>query len=132
MAGGELAGHGRAAKRRTHQVATVLKLISLLDSLTPYVQAIDCLLMVLAGVFCLRSARQRKNSGLTILGLACFLSALILLGFFLSAAPNDKPLFPLSVAFRSFAYLTARLLALIELPLFVGAIIILARHGARS
>ncbi len=108
----------------------MLKLISSLDSITPYVQAIDCLLMLLAGIFCWRSARARRNPGLSVLAVACFLSAVVLLGFFLAAAPNDNPLFPFSASFRSFAYATARVLALIELPLFVGAIISVARRNA--
>jgi hypothetical protein len=110
----------------------VVRLISFLEFLTPFVQAIDCLLMVLCGTICLRSARRRKGAGLTILAVACFLSAIILFGFFLSAAPNAKPLFPLSAQFRSFAYLSARILALFELPLFAGAIIAVARGNARS
>ncbi|MGZ5019063.1 MAG: hypothetical protein ACXWAV_01415, partial [Chthoniobacterales bacterium] len=108
----------------------MLRLISILDSITPFVQAIDCLLMLLCGVLCLRSARRRKNFGLTILAFACFLSAVILLGFFLSATPNDKPLFAFSAHFRSFAYLSARLLALFELPLFILAIILVAKRNA--
>ena len=107
----------------------MLKLIPSLESWTPIVQAIDCLLMFLCGVYCLRSTRQRKNTGLTILAIACFMSAVILLGFFLSAAPNNKPLFPLTAQFRSFAYLSARLLALFELPLFIVGIIIVAHDN---
>ena len=105
----------------------MLKVISLLDSVTPFVQAFDCLLMILCGVICLRSARGRQKAGLTTLAIACFVSAVILLGFFLSAAPNDKPLFALSAQTRSIFYLTARLLAPFELLLFVIAIVMVAR-----
>jgi lipopolysaccharide export LptBFGC system permease protein LptF len=105
----------------------MLKLIPILESWTPIVQAIDCLLMLLCGVYCLRSIRRQKNTGLTILAIACFLSAVILLGFFLSAAPNGKPLFSLTAQFRSIAYLIARLLALFELPLFIIGIVLVAR-----
>jgi hypothetical protein len=107
----------------------MLKLISFLESSTPFVQAIDCLLMLLGGVYCLRSTRRRKNLGLTILAIACFMSAVILLGFFLSAVPNNKPLFPLSVQARSTAYLIARILALVELPLFIIGIVFVARQN---
>jgi hypothetical protein len=107
----------------------MLKLTSSLESWTPIVQAIDCALMLFCGVYCMRSARQRKNIGLTILAIACFISAVILLGFFLSAALNNKPLFALSAQSRSFAYLTARILALAELPLFIVGIVIVARRN---
>jgi hypothetical protein len=105
----------------------MLKLISFLDSSTPFVQAIDCLLMLLGGVYCLRSTRRRKDLGLSILAIACFLSAVILLGFFLSAALDNKPLFPLSIQARSTVYLIARILALVELPLFIIGIVFVAR-----
>ena len=107
----------------------MLKLISNLESWTPFVQAIDCLLMLFCGVYCGRSARRRKNAGLTILATACVISSVILLGFFLSTVSNGKPLFPLVAPIRSFAYLTARILALVELPLFILGIIVLARRN---
>ena len=107
----------------------MLKLISFLESSTPFVQAIDCLLMLLCGVYCLRSTRRQKNIGLTILAIACLMSAVILLGFFLSAVPNNKPLFPLSVQVRSTAYLIARVFALVELPLFITGIVLVAREN---
>ena len=107
----------------------MLKLIPILESWTPIVQAIDCLLMLLCGVCCLRSTRRRKNIGITILAIACFLSAVILLGFFLSAAPNNKPLLSLSAQARSIAYLVARILALFELPLFIVGIVLVARQN---
>ena len=110
----------------------MLKLISFLDSTTPFIQAFDFLLMFGCGFYCLRSTRQRKNIGLTILAIACFISAVILLGFFLSVAPNNKPLFALSAQFRSFAYLTARTLALVELPLFIIGIVLVARENKAS
>jgi uncharacterized membrane protein len=107
----------------------MLKLTSSLESWTPIVQAIDGVLMLFCGVYCLRSSRQRKNIGLTILAIACFMSAVILLGFFLSAAPNNKPLFASSAQFRSFAYVAARVLALFELPLFIIGIVLVARQS---
>ena len=107
----------------------MLKLISFLESSTPFVQAIDCLLMLLCGIYCLRSTRRRKSTGLTILAIACLLSAVILLGFFLSAAPNGKPLFPIVSGVRSFAYATARILALVELPLFIIGLVLVARQN---
>lgn len=107
----------------------MLKLISFLDSSTPFVQAVDFLLMLACGVYCIRSNRRRKNPGLTILALSCFISAVILLGFFLSAAPNNHPLLPLSVQARSFFYLVARMLAPFELLLFGVAIILVARRN---
>ena len=88
--------------------------------------------MLTCGVYCLRSTRRRKNTGVTVLTIACFISAAILLGFFLSAAPNNKPLFALSAQVRSFAYLIARILALVELPLFIVGIVMVARENKAS
>ncbi len=107
------------------------KVISSIESITPFVQAIDCLLMLVCAFLCLRSTRRRKNAGLSLLAVACFLSALILLGFFLASTTDGKPLLPLIAPVRTFAYVTARLLALIELPLFIIAIILVARENAR-
>ncbi len=75
---------------------------------------------------------SKTKPGLTILAIACFLSAVILFGFFLSAAPNNKPLFPLTGQFRSFAYLTSRILALVELPLFIIGIVLVARRNTEE
>jgi hypothetical protein len=105
------------------------KLISFLDSFTPFVQAFDFLLMLACGLYCIRRIRRRKNTGVMLLGVSCFVSALILLGFFLSAAPGNYPLLPLSPAVRSFSYLMARLLAPFELLLFAAAIVIVARQN---
>ena len=107
------------------------KLIHLLDSSTPFVQAFDFLLMLLCGVYCLRSIRRRRSIGLTILAISCFFSAIILLGFFLSAAPDNHPLLPLSAQARSVFYLIARFLAPFELLLFAVAIIVVARQNRR-
>jgi hypothetical protein len=107
----------------------VSKLITFLDSVTPIVQAVDCLLMLFCGVYCLRSTRGQSNIGLTILGIACLVSAIILLGFFMSAAPNNHPLLPLPSQVRSSAYVLARLLAPFELLFFAIAIIIVARRN---
>ena len=105
------------------------KLISFLDSSTPFVQAFDFLLMLICGVYCLRSTRRRWNIGLAILTVSCFVSAVVLLGFFLSAAPDNHPLLPLTAQARTFAYLIARLLAPFELLLFAIGIIIVARRN---
>jgi hypothetical protein len=107
----------------------VLKLISFLDSSAPFVQAFDFLLMLLCGIYCLRSNRRRKNLGVKILAISCFVSAIILLGFFLSAFHGSQPLLPLPAPIRNFAYVTARLLAPFELLLFGIAIIVVARRN---
>ena len=98
----------------------MLKLISFLDSITPFVQAFDFLLMVGCGVYCLISLRARRNPALTILAASCFVSAVILLGFFLFAIYHGRGSFPQS------AYVLARLLAPFELLLFVLGIVIVA------
>ncbi len=105
------------------------KLISLLESWTPFVQAFDFVLMLLCGVYCIRSIRRRKNTGLTILAISCFVSAVILLGFFLSANYHNHALLPLSAQARSFFYLIARLLAPFELLLFAIAIVVVAQRN---
>ena len=83
--------------------------------------------MLFCGVYCLRSMRRRKSAGITILAISCFVAAIILLGFFLSAAPNGKPLFPLAPSVRTTAYAIARILAPFELLLFALGIIFVAR-----
>src|ERR1700704_539303 len=98
------------------------KLISFLDASTPFVQAFDFLLMFFCGIYCLRSLRGRKNMGIKILAISCFVSAIILLGFFLSATSNNHPLLPLLPQVRNGAYLIARLFAPFELLLFAIAI----------
>ena len=95
-------------------------LISFLDSTTPFVQAFDFVLMLIAGAFCLRA---RKAPGLTLLAISCFVSAIILLGFFLFGIFHGRGAFPQT------AYIVARLLAPFELLLFVIAIIIVARQN---
>jgi hypothetical protein len=95
-------------------------LISFLDSTAPFVQAFDFMLMIVAGIFCLRA---RKAPGLTILGIACFVSAVILLGFFLFAIFHGNGAFP------QIAYIVARLLAPFELLLFAIAIVLIARQN---
>jgi hypothetical protein len=99
------------------------QLISLLDLAAPYVQAFDLVLMVVAGIFCLRA---RKAPGLTILALSCFVSAVILLGFFLFGVLHGQAGFP------QVAYIVARLLAPFELLLFAVGLILVARHHRRS
>jgi len=110
----------------------MLKLIQFLDSSTPFVQAFDFVLMLVCGTYCWVSLRHHRNLGLTILAISCFVSAIILLGFFLSAAPGNHPLLPLSAQARSFFYLVARLLAPFELLLFVVGIVMIARQNKRQ
>jgi hypothetical protein len=109
-----------AAPKSTEQSASSANLIGFLDSTTPFVQAFDFVLMLIAGVFCLRA---RKTPGLTILAISCFVSAIILLGFFLFGIFQGRGAFPQS------AYIIARLLAPFELLLFVIGIIIVARRS---
>ena len=97
--------------------------IAFLETLTPFVQAFDFVLMLIAGVYCLRSTRSRKNIGLTILGISCFVSAIILLGFFLFAFLHGRG------ATAQSAYVIARLLAPFELLLFFIGIVIIARRN---
>ena len=66
--------------------------------------------------------------GIKILAISCFVSAIILLGFFLSATHNNHPLLPLLPQVRNGAYLIARLFAPFELLLFAIAIILVARR----
>jgi hypothetical protein len=107
----------------------MLKLIQFLDSSTPFIQACDFVLMFGCGIYCWLRTRRHRNLGLTVLTISCFVSAAILLGFFLSAAPDNHPLLPLSAPARSFFYLAARLLAPLELLLFVVGIVIIARQN---
>jgi len=95
-------------------------LITFLDATTPFVQAFDFVLMLIAGVFCLRA---RKAPGLTILAISCFVSAIILLGFFLFGIFHGHGAFPEA------AYIVARMLAPFELLLFVVGIVIIARRN---
>lgn len=85
--------------------------------------------MLFCGVYCLRSYRRTKNSAVGLLAWACFVSAVILLGFFLSASYHTHPLFPLLPQVRAVAYLVARLLAPFELLLFAIAIVLVARRN---
>lgn len=107
---------------RAAAVSSSAKLIALLDSITPYVQAFDFVLMIIAGIFCLRA---RKSPALLLLAIACLLSAVILLGFFCFEVMHGRGLFP------QVAYIVARLLAPFELLLFAVAIILVARRNAR-
>ena len=103
--------------------STSSSVIAVLDSTTPFVQAFDFVLMVLAGLFCWRA---RKAPGLTILAISCFVSAIILLGFFLFGIFHGQGAFPQT------AYIIARLLAPFELLLFAIAIIVVARSKPRA
>jgi len=76
--------------------------------------------MIIAGIFCLRA---RKAPGLTILAICCFVSAIILLGFFLFGIFEGRG------AFSQTAYVVARLLAPFELLLFSIGLIIVARRS---
>src|SRR3954452_10148755 len=60
-------------------------LISSLDSTAPFVQAIDCLLMLFCGFYCLRKNKTARSVALRVMAFACFVSAIILLGFFFAA-----------------------------------------------
>ena len=108
------------------------KLISFLDSTAPFIQAFDFLLMVACGIYCLRSIRRRPHLGLKIIAISCFVSAVILLGFFVSATINNHALLPLTAQARQFAYVVARLLAPFELLLFVIGIVLVARRNRES
>jgi hypothetical protein len=107
----------------------MLKLISVLDSATPFVQAFDCLLMLGCGVYCVMSARRRSDKAVMLLAVCCFVSATVLLGFFLSATYDTHPLLPLTPPARETAYVIARVLAPFELLLFAVAIIAVARRN---
>ena len=107
------------------------KLISFLDSATPFIQAFDCALMLFCAVFCWRSAKRSRNKAITLLAISCFVSTVILLGFFLSAVQGAEPLFPLTTQARHMAYLMARLLSPLELLLFAIAIILVARQNSQ-
>src|SRR5205814_892073 len=107
----------------------MLKLISFLDSSTPFIQAFDFLIMLGCGLYCIRSVRRQKNTAVMLLAICCFVSAVILLGFFLSATQNHHPLLPLLPQVRNGAYLVARLFAPFELLLFAIAIILVARRN---
>jgi lysylphosphatidylglycerol synthetase-like protein (DUF2156 family) len=85
--------------------------------------------MLFCGIYCLRSYRRSKKGAVRLLAWACFVSAVILLGFFLSASYHSHPLFPLLPQVRAGAYLVARLLAPFELLLFAVAIILVARRS---
>jgi hypothetical protein len=106
------------------------KLSSILDSATPFIQGFDCALMLFCGFLCLRSAKRSRNKAITLLAISCFVSTLILLGFFLSAVQGTQPLFPLGPEVRHVAYLMARLLSPFELLLFALAIILVSRQNS--
>jgi hypothetical protein len=110
----------------------ITNLISFLDAITPFVQAFDALLMVGSGFYCLHASRRRRNGGVTLLAIACFFSAVILVCFFLSASYYNHPLLGLSVVTRQWAYLIARALAPLELLLFAVAIILVVRRSASA
>ena len=106
-------------------------MFSFLDSAAPFIQAFDFLLMLGCGVYCLRSTRRQGNKIVTLLAICCFISAVILLGYFLSASQGNQSLLPLTAQTRSIAYLVARLLSPFELLLFAIAIILVARPDRR-
>lgn len=101
--------------------ANSANLIGLLDSFTPYVQAFDFVLMVIATAYCVVSLRTRRSSAVTLLAISCFISAVILFGFFLFGLTHGRGVFP------QLAYVIARLLAPFELLLFVIGIVLVAR-----
>ena len=79
--------------------------------------------MLIAGMFCLRA---RKAPGLTIMAISCFISAIILLGFFAFGFLHGQG------AFAQTAYIIARILAPFELLLFAMAIIVVARRNTSA
>lgn len=100
------------------------------ESVTPFVQAFDCLLMLFCGVYCLRSSSRRNNGPLKLMALACFISAVILLGFFLSSTVHGHSVLSLPAQLQQGAYLLARILSPFELLLFASAIILIARRNS--
>jgi len=84
--------------------------------------------MIFCGFYCLRRNKTARSSALRLMAIACFLSAVILLGFFLSATYHNQSLIPLFRQVRATAYVIARLLAPFELLLFAIAIIAVARQ----
>ena len=123
------ASNGPASQARAPAPAT---LTSLLDAMTPFVQAFDCVLMLFCGFYCLRSSSRVTNSALKLMAMACFVSALILLGFFVSSTVHGRPVLPLPAQAEHAAYIAARVLAPFELLLFALAIILVARQNGRS
>jgi len=103
--------------------STSIALISFLDSTTPFVQAFDFVLMLIAGIFCWRA---RKAPGLIILAISCVVSAIILLGFFLFGVLQGQG------TPSQTGYIVARLLAPFELLLFAIGLIVVARHHRRA
>ena len=103
-------------------------LSSFLESLTPFVQAFDFLLMIFCGFYCFRRSQLAKNSALRLMAIACVFSAIVLLGFFLSATYNYHAVVPLAPRAREVAYVVARFLAPFELLLFALAIVLVARR----
>jgi hypothetical protein len=110
----------------------MLKLIVFLDSLTPWVQAIDCLIMLGCGAYCVRSALRRRSMIVILLAISCFISFVILLGYFLSSIQAARPTIPLSIQTRQTAYLIARLLAPFETLFFGIVIFLIARQNVRA
>ena len=104
------------------QVPAEVRFISFLDSTAPFVQAFDFVLMLIAGVFCWRA---RRAPGLTILAISCFVSAIILLGFFFFGVLHGHGTFPQA------AYIIARILAPFELLLFAVGLVLVARANRR-
>ena len=105
-------------QRSVPQPSARVNLISFLDSTAPFVQGFDLVVMLIAGVFCWRA---RQAPGLTILTISCFVSAIILLGFFLFTTFQGHGTGPQT------AYIVARILAPFELLLFAIGIILVAR-----
>lgn len=94
--------------------------IERLDAIAPLVQAFDFVLMMIAGIACLRA---RAKPGLLLLAISCFVSAIILLGFFSFGVTHGHGLFAQA------AYVSARLLAPFELLLFAIAIVLVAARS---
>jgi len=110
----------------------MLKVIAFLDSLVPWIQGLDCLIMLGCGAYCVRSTICRRNGIIILLAISCFISFVILLGFLLSSVQAARPLIPLSIQTRHLAYLIARLLAPFETLFFGVVIFLIARQNIRA
>ena len=111
--------------------ADAASFVSALDSTAPFVQAIDFLLMLFCGFYCLRRNKRARTAALRVMAFACFISAIILLGFFLAATYHGHALLPVAAGVRQFSYVVARILAPFELLLFAVAIVLMAQRVER-
>jgi hypothetical protein len=117
--------------RSQNTAADTTSLVSALDATAPFVQALDFLLMLFCGFYCLRRNKRGKSAALGVMALACFVSAMILLGFFLAATYHGHALLPVAAGVQQFSYVVARILAPFELLLFAVAIVLMAQRVER-